>query len=445
MLTVVAWMISLVTIEAQDFKIPQDIKDHIVSRVDNDFNVGITVALIDGNNVEYYNYGKTEVKGADVNEYSVFEIGSISKVFTTILLADMIRKGEMSLDDPISNYLPKDVKVPTRNDKVITIRNLATHTSGLPRMPSNFNPKDPSNPFADYTYEQLYAFLSNHKLTKNIGNEIEYSNLGMGLLGHILELHTNKTYEELIAETIAKPLKMDDTSITFSDAMEKRLAKGHLSNIEVSNWDIVSLAGAGGIRSTSSDMVKFLKANMGIAQSDVFEAMQLSHKSAFKDETNNYEIGLGWHYEDNNNIIWHNGQTGGYHSFIGFVKDKEKAVVILTNTSENISTIGFNLLGMSKPLKEIKPAIEIAPKILETYIGKYELAPNFIITITLNDGHLFAQATGQSMFEIYASSENNFYYKVVKANITFNKNNEGEIDSLTLFQAGRTIPGKKIE
>ena len=433
------------SIHAQKFEISKEIKDHIKARVDNDVNVGIVVGLIDGDDVEYYHYGKTTSEnGTDVNEHSVFEIGSISKVFTTILLADKVKKGEINLDDPISKYLPNTVTVPTRNDKVITIRNLATHTSALPRMPSNFKPKDPNNPFVDYTYEQLYAFISSYELTKDIGESSAYSNLGMGLLGHILELQSGKTYEQLVIEIIAQPLGMEDTALTFTDAMKKRLAKGHLSTVEVPNWDIVTLGGAGGIRSTLHDMVKFIKANIGVTTTKLSDAMQLSHQPAFKDAKSGFEMGLGWHYEEND-IVWHNGQTGGYHAFAGFVKGTQKGVVILTNSSDNIGTIGFNLLGLTKPLKTIEIAKTVSSEILETYVGTYELTPNFNITIVAKEGHLFAQATGQSQFEIYASEEDTFFYKVVKATIKFNRNEEGKVESLTLFQGGQEMLGKKID
>lgn len=443
---VLSFLFIALSINAQETKISQEIKDHIKARVENDLNIGIVVGLIEGDAVTYFHFGKTEVEnGTDVNENSVFEIGSISKVFTTILLADKLNKGEMSLDDPISKYLPEAAKVPTRNGKEITIKHLATHTSALPKMPSNFVPKDPSNPFADYTYNQLYTFLSGYELTSDIGIKSEYSNLGMGLLGHILELQSGKTYETLVIETIAKPLGMNNTALTFTEAMKKRLAKGHLSTIEVANWDIVTLGGAGGIRSTLSDMVKFVKANMGVTKTGLYKAMQLSHQPAFKDIETKYEIGLGWHYEQDNTIIWHNGQTGGYNSFAGFIKGTQKGVVVLTNSSENIGTIGFNLLGMTKELKGIKIAKNLAPEVLEQYVGKYELAPTFYITITTKDGHLYAQATGQSAFEIYASEAHTFFYKVVEATVKFSVDTDGKIESLTLLQGGQTIPGKRVE
>jgi D-alanyl-D-alanine-carboxypeptidase/D-alanyl-D-alanine-endopeptidase len=437
-------LVSLV-VNAQDLTIPQNLKDHLKARVDNDYNVGIVVAIINGYNVEYFNYGKTAItNGTDVDQNSVFEIGSISKVFTTIILEDKIIKGELSLDDPISKYLPDTLIVPSSNDEVITLRHLATHTSGLPRMPSNFAPKDMSNPFADYTNEKLYAFLSGYQIT-SIGTKSEYSNLGMGLLGHILELQSGKTFEELVVETIAKPLKMDYTAVTISESMATNLAKGHAGSTEVANWDFKSMAGAGGLKSNANGMVKFIQANMGVLDSDLYNAMQLTHQSAFKDASNDFEIGLAWHYEDDNKIIWHNGQTGGYHSFAGFIKGTDKGVVILTNTAENVGAVGFNILGISKTLRDIKVTLIIAPEILETYAGKYELAPGVILQVITKDGHLFAQLSGQSQFELHASGENSFYYKVVKATVEFNTNDNGTIDSLTLLQNGQILPGKKIE
>jgi CubicO group peptidase (beta-lactamase class C family) len=443
--TILALLLVSLFINAQDLTIPKHIKDHIKARVANDYNVGIVVALINGSDVSYYNYGKTAItNGTDVDQNSVFEIGSISKVFTTLILADKIKKGDLSLDDPISKYLPDTLTVPSFNDEVITLRHLATHTSGLPRMPSNFAPKDMTNPFADYTNELLYAFLSGYQLT-SIGIKSEYSNVGMGLLGHILELQSGKTYEELVVETISKPLKMDHTAVIISEAMSNHLAKGHAGTTEVANWDFNCMAGAGGLKSNARDMVTFMQANMGVLDTDLYGAMQLTQQSAFKDTNSDFEIGLAWHYEDDNKIIWHNGQTGGYHSFAGFIKGADKGVVLLTNTAENIGAIGFNILGMSKTLEVIKVAVVIAPEILEAYAGKYELAPNVILGVTTKDGHVFAQLTGQSLFEIYASGENTFYYKVLKATVKFNTNDDGEIDSLTLFQNGQVVPGKKIE
>ena len=147
-------------------QIPEDVKTHIKAVVDQGFNKGIAVAYIDGDNVEYFNYGKMADNGVDVSEHSVFEIGSISKTFTTILLADQVLSGSMKLEDPVSKYMPKGQKVPSRNGRNITLKDLATHSSALPRMPTNFNPADGNDPFADYGSEELYSFLSSYELPR---------------------------------------------------------------------------------------------------------------------------------------------------------------------------------------------------------------------------------------------------------------------------------------
>ena len=437
---------------AQEVVIPEEIKEHIKARVDEGFNPSIALAYIEGEQVSYFNYGITEVKsGKPVNENTVYEIGSISKVFTTILLADEVLKGSMKLDDPISNYLPKAVTIPEYNGKQITLKDLATHTSGLPRMPDNFKPADYNNPFADYTVDLLYDFLTSYKLQREIGMQYEYSNLGMGLLGHILELHTGKAYEDLIKNRITEPLGMTMTGITITDKMNSNLALGHNEQLEVvSNWDINTLAGAGAIRSTTSDMVKFIKANITTNDTSLNKAMKLSHEIAFTDDSKNFNIGLAWHFGNNNTITWHNGGTGGYRAFTGFLNGTNRGVVVLTNSVSSVDGVGMKLLDAPITLELPKKAefpnvIEISNEALDIYIGKYQLAPEFIITITRKDNQLLLQATGQPQFEIFPSAENKFFLKVVEASITFNNDETGKVDSLTLHQGGQNMPALKIE
>lgn len=432
-------------------QISQEVQDNIKQRVDSEKHVGIVVGFLKDGKETYFSYGKTALEnGADVNENSVFEIGSISKVFTTILLADQVLKGNMSLDDPISQYLTEDVKTPERNEKVITLKNLATHTSGLPRMPDNFRPVDPNNPFLGYEAAQIYEFLSSYELTRDIGATYEYSNFGMGLLGHLLELQSGKKYEELVKERIASVYGMNDTGITFTPAMEAQLAKGHANGSEVSNWDITGLAGAGAIRSTASDMLKFMTANMNDSHSPLEEAMKLSHESAFKDKATDFQIGLGWHYANEGSIAWHNGGTGGYRSFTGFNKKDNTGVIVFTNCTQSVDDIGLHLLNSTNKLtssepKEELPVIEVATSVLETYEGTYELAPTFSIEITREDNQLFLQATGQPKFPVYPSAEDTFFLKVVEANVVFNKDDNGKVESLTLNQNGQSPKGKKVK
>jgi len=443
---------SFLILPGQEKEIDEDIKVYIKSMVDKGHAPSISMAYIEGDAVKNFNYGKTKLEGgSSVNEHSVYEIGSISKVFTCIVLADEVLKGNMNLEDPISKYLSKDFKAIKGKNREITLKDLATHTSGLPRMPSNFNPRDPENPFADYSIKELYEFLNSYQLTRDVGAQYEYSNLAMGLLGHILELSTGKSYADLIKERITNPLDMKSTGIVINNAMKNNLAYGYNAELKITkNWDLNVLSGAGAIKSTSSDMIKFFKANVTKNNSDLYKAMMLSHQIAYEDLDKNLKIGLGWHYNVDGTIIWHNGGTGGYKSFGGFVKGTDKAVIVFTNSIQNLDLVGVKQLGMDVELKlpvkrEFPDIIKVSENLLETYVGKYELAPNFFITIKRNKNQLFAQATGQQEFEIYPSAENEFFLKIVEASVTFNKNDTGVIESMTLHQGGQDITGKKVE
>ncbi len=444
--------ISLQTVLAQDTLIQPELKTYIRARVNQGFNPGISMAYVDGDRIEFYNHGKTKFEGGKpVDEHTVYEIGSISKVFTTILLANEILKGSMKLDDPIAKYLPESVTIPERNGKQITLKDLATHSSGLPRLPNNMEPADVNNPYADYTVAQLYRFISGYELTRDIGSAYEYSNLGMGLLGHILALHANKSYEQLMLENIAEPLGMKETSITLTQNMKANLALGHDEQVALtSNWDLPTFAGAGAIRSSASDMLKFIKANSSDGGSDLHKAMKLSHTIAFSDTTNNVTVGLGWHYSDDDRIIWHNGGTGGYRAFSGFLNGSEKAVVVLTNSVYSVDGVGLKQLGqtleLTMPEKRILPEeVEIDSEILERYVGTYQLAPTFSISIMKRDDQMFGQATGQPEFEIFASAIDKFFLKAVEASITFTRDESGMVTSMTLHQNGQNLPGLKVE
>ena len=332
--------------------------ESIQNRIDNGITPSIVVGVIDNKGPRYYCFGKKSPTDSAVNEHTIYEIGSISKVFTGILLAHQSEAGKVDINDPAQKYLPSTVQVPKRGGKEITLGNLSDHTSGLPRMPDNFNPKDFSNPYADYTVEQMYAFLSGYQLPRDVGAEYEYSNLAQGLLGHILALNAGASYEDLMISTIAGPLGMKETKIVLDENMKKNLAIGHSGGREVSNWDIPTLAGAGGIRSSVHDMLKFLAANIGLTQTPMRSAMDKSHETRhFK--AGEARVGLAWHISKGKlgDVIWHNGGTGGYRTFAGFVKETQKGVVVFTNSTEGADDIGFKLLNPGAMLNPVKASI----------------------------------------------------------------------------------------
>jgi len=438
-----------------------EIRQILVDRIDvQQQSVGIVVGVIGPDGRRVIAYGHLE-KGdpRPLNGDTIFEIGSATKAFTSLLLADMVQRGEVALDDPVTKYLPPGVKMPERNGRSITLIDLATHTSGLPRLPANLMPKDPANPYADYSVEELYQFLSTYQLTRDIGSQYEYSNLGGGLLGHVLARRAGMDYEALVRSRICDPLGMNSTRITLTPEMKARLAVGHNAALEpVESWDSPALAGAGALRSSANDLLTFLAANLGYTKSPLAPAMAAMLKVRRPTGRPDLEIALGWHILTTNGkeIVWHNGGTGGYRTFMGFDPRSRIGVVVLSNaeTAAGVDDIGRHLLDTSIPLtkppsdapkpKEHKE-VTVDTKLFDGYVGRYQFAPNIIMTVTRDGDHLFAQLTGQPKAEIFPEGERDYFYKVVDAQITFVTDSQGRAAELTLHQNGFDQHAKRFE
>ena len=435
---------------AQEASISADsVRSILDARIARGGGVGLAVGRIVEGRSEAIVAGVRRAGGSEpVDERTVFEIGSISKVFTTALLADMVVRGELSLDDPVSKFLPQAVRMPARNGREITLLDLATSTSGLPRLPANMTPADPANPYADYDAPKLYAFLSGYTLPRDPGAAYEYSNLGMGLLGHVLALHAGKPYEELVRERILTPLGMADTRIALTPELRARLAAGHGADLEpAANWELDALAGAGAWRSTAADMLRFVEAAMDPPDSPLGRALAMAVAPRRETGTPGLRIGLGWHVltQNGRDITWHNGQTGGYHSFLGFAEGT--GVVVLANSATNIDDIGLHLVDPASPVRHpapARPAVDVAADVLERYAGRYELTPQFVIEVTREGGILYAQATGQPRFRLFAASPTRFFLRVVEAEVEFTTDAAGNVTGLVLHQGGRETSGRRL-
>jgi len=226
-------------------------------------------------------------------------------------------------------------------------------------MPSNFAPEDIDNPYADYTVEDMYAFLTGYELQRPIGAEWEYSNLGMGLLGHVLALKSGTTYGQLVAQQILKPLGMDQTGIRSVVPDGSPFAQGHGTDGEpVSYWDIPTFAGAGALSSTALDMLVFAAANLVDTNPALYDVLRKTHEIRIPDVAPHLSMALGWLVSQrfpDRPIIWHNGGTGGFHSFLGLDTTGHRAVVVLTNGAQSIDDIGFHLLDARSPLTPPSP------------------------------------------------------------------------------------------
>jgi CubicO group peptidase (beta-lactamase class C family) len=411
--------------------------------------VGMTVALVREGRTEIFGLGRMGANDArQPNGETVFEIGSVSKVFTGLLLADAIERGEVALDDVLGKYLPNDVAMPTKDDRPIRLVDLVTHTSGLPRLPDNLMPQiaeHPENPYAQYTVAQLHEAVAAQKLASTPGKRFVYSNYGMGLLGHLLARRAGMSYEALVIDRIAGPLKMNDTRIALDESRRGRLARGHDGDgSPVENWDIPTLAGAGALRSTAADQARFIAAQLKPDGTPLGPAIARSHKSCF--EVRKGEgAAMGWIVRGDPPVIWHNGQTGGYHSFVGFEPSKQTGVVVLSNTAGNITDeLGFRLLRLLAGEK-VEPLTVRMPKALtaeqlDRYAGTYQSMPSFTFIITRDGDRLLASLSGQPAARIFPESESKFFYRAVDAEITFDFGDDGKPSKLVLHQHGLRLP-----
>jgi CubicO group peptidase (beta-lactamase class C family) len=328
-----------------------EIRALLVERVDErKQSVGIVVGVIEPAGKRVLAYGRPAKNDArPLDGASVFQIGSVTKVFTSLLLSDMVQHGEVKLDDPVSMYLPKGVTMPVPGGSRITLRHLATHTSGLPRDPSNPSSPDPDNPYLGYSIEQLYQFLSTYKLTRKVGSQYEYSNLGGGLLGHILAKCAGVDYATLVKTRICDPFDMNSTRAHVTADMNKRLVTGHSEKLDpVPALDLAVIPGASVLRSTVNDLLIFLAAVLGYEKTPLAPAMAAMLDHPQSTGTPGSEIALGWHLSTINGtrFVWHNGGLGGCGSFIGYDPKSRVGVVVLSNseTTAVADQIGFHLL-----------------------------------------------------------------------------------------------------
>jgi CubicO group peptidase (beta-lactamase class C family) len=342
----------------KNYKVPSDNKlitgidkkvdESIASYINNLSTAGVSIGVFKEEKITVYNYGETEKGNKQLPAAAtIYEIGSISKTYTAILLADAVKKGKIKLDDPVNKYLPDSIPLLQYNNKVITVQMLSNHSSAIPYMPDNFNKPgiDGQNSFKDYNNADLFSFLKHLKLTREPGAKYEYSNTAVGLLGVILEKINKKSFAVLITETICNPLGMKDTKQTLLQKDLVRFAKGYADNGNANaSWDFLSLAAAGCIRSTVNDMMKYLKANINTKNPSLQAAMQLSHKVT--SEKDNQKVALGWHIlkPGNDEIVFHNGQTGGYHAYMAFNKEKKIGIVILSNCALSMDAAGNELM-----------------------------------------------------------------------------------------------------
>jgi len=307
---------------------------------------GLAIGIIAHGKKGYYYYGETtQDNGVLPDKETLFEIGSISKTFTALLLSHAALHGDVKLDDPIVAYLPDSI-ANNPDLKGITFQNLATHTSGLPRLPNNLTPDEPLDPYRDYDTEKLFSYLKNYKKHQQPDSVYEYSNLGYGIIGELLARRYNLSYNELIAKIICNPLGLNSTTeFPDNDQLDNFIPTYNKDGHLTAHWHFQALSGAGSLKSTVIDLLKYASAHLDIPKNELGKAIALTHKPSWL-VSETQDLGLAWHINIENfqEIFWHNGATFGSSSFLAFIPEKNIAVVVLANAAQSVDDMGFTII-----------------------------------------------------------------------------------------------------
>lgn len=410
---------------------------------------GVAVALVDASGIRVVTAGvargSTPVKADDL-----FEIGSVTKTFTGLLLAIADEKGDAKLDDPVEKFLPDGLTLRDSTGAPIRMVDLATQRSGLPRLATNMQPKDQKDPYADYTEQNLLDFLKSFKPVRARNAQYEYSNIGFGLLGYALTRAAKTvSFEALLRSRILKPLNMANTSSDpkrFTD----RMTQPHDANgLPTPAWDLpFAHAGAGSIRSTAGDMGRYIEAIAGLNVSPLASAIALATTTREEGPGRINPIGLAWVRLpfDKREIMNHDGGTFGSSSSLMVDRAAKEGVFIVTNSSTQLRDIALHLMDRRHSLapREFPRIVAIGEEALARYAGTYKLSETMNIAVRVNAGKITAQATGQGEFEIFPESETRFFARVAPIVMTFGDVADGKAGSFLLEQGGGKMTARRI-
>lgn len=423
----------------------------LVERIDvRKWGTAIVVGVSSPQGRRMVSYGTLSVDNRrKVDGATVFEIASLTKVFTALLLADMARRQQVKPDAPVSTCLPANVKVPEHGGRKITFVDLATHSSGLPLRPTNLASQTAPNKYAGYTVEQLFQGLATFELPRDPGTAFEYSNWGFGLLANALAHCAGKSYDALLAERVTGPLGMSDTKLEPIAASRSRLAAAYDAKLQpMPNEGVGALSGAGGLYSTADDLLKFIELFLGRGPQPLVAAGATMLEPRRPGDGPDTKMGLGWRVTTSRGVrtMWSSGRADGYRAFMGFDPAARVAVVALTNAATNVGVddIGWHVLDPRLGVIQQHPRIALPADVLQRYVGRYRFEDGVFMTVARDEDHLVVQMTGQGPSPIFASAPREFFPEDIEAQFVFGESGKGPAQSLVLNQEGQSYKAVRV-
>ena len=423
----------------------QEIRTLLAERMERN-GVGVVVGIIDPRGRRVITYGRrSAIDDRPLDGDTVFQLGSVTKGITTLLLADMVTRGEVRLDDPAAAYLPDGVGMPNRGCP-ITLRDLATHMSGLPAMPTNFDLRGDPDPYEAYSVEQLHEFLSSYTPERKPGVRAVYSNLGVALLGRLLANRARTDYEPLLKERVLEPLGMDSTSIALDEDQRRRLAPGHDTYLEpVRTWEMTTLPASGSLRTTANDMLNLIAAYLGYEETPLQSAMNLQLRK--HGPQNDRMRALGWGI-GSDGTVRHAGGKQGYRSGVAFNRGTGIGAVVLANARTDDRPIDLALhLVTGKPLEPAPAApkrkrrLELPHAVLDRYAGRYLLPDGRELEVARNGSRLVVRYPSHAVLEFVATGPRDFFYNAGNDDITFELGPAARVTGLILYGDGKAAGG----
>jgi CubicO group peptidase (beta-lactamase class C family) len=410
---------------------------------------GVAVALVDANGIRVVTVGVARESEA-VKVGDMFEIGSVTKTFTALLLAIADEKGEARLDDPVEKFLPDGIKLRDAEGAPIRMVDLATQRSGLPRLANNMQPKNPRDPYADYREQDLLDFLKTFTATRARNSQYEYSNIGFGLLGYALTRAAKaESFEALLNARILQPLNMTSTTSDPKRFVERMTQPHDTTGRPTPAWDLPSPhAAAGAIRATAGDMGRYAEAIAALKSSPLSGAIALATTTREQGAGRLNPIALAWNRVPFNEreFIVHNGATFGSSSELLVDRARKEAIFIVANSSVRLTDIALHLMDRRHSLapRELPKTVVVAPTLLSRYAGTYKLNDQMNVVVRVAGEKITAQATGQGEFEIFSESETRFFAKVAPIVMTFGELADGKAGSFVLEQGGAKMTARRI-